>query len=129
LNEPAYPGSSVRRYLERHPEGISRVNFLVQDIEATEAQLLERNAAATDFIRSEETSAGPWRSVAIATPLGDVDLLHPDAKRRDALPPEWSACTDPDQPGLTRIDHLTANRADAHANAGVLRARDGVSRC
>ncbi|HKQ50173.1 MAG TPA: VOC family protein [Phycisphaerae bacterium] len=134
LNEPAYPGSPVRRYLERHPEGIARVNFLVQDIEATEAQLLERNAAATDFIRSEDTPAGPWRTLAIATPLGDVEFAFiqtPDAA--DALPPGMERLDTLDAAynplGLAGIDHLTANARTLMPMLAFYEHVMGFSRC
>lgn len=134
VNEPAYPGSPVRRYLERHPEGISRVNFLVQDVEATEAQLLERNAAATDFIRSDETTIGPWRTVSIATPLGDVEFGFIQAPSGvDVLPPgmERVSSFDPNlNPiGLSGIDHLTANTRTLMPMLAFYEHVMGFSRC
>lgn len=134
LNEPAYPGSPVRRYLERHPEGISRVNFLVQDVEATEAQLLERNAAATDFVRSVESSAGPWRTLAIATPLGDVEFAFMQTPNgADALPPDMERLaafdTGLNPLGLTGIDHLTANARTLMPMLAFYEHVMGFSRC
>lgn len=134
LHEPAYPGSTVRRYLERHPEGISRINFLVQDVEATEAQLLERHATVTDFIHAEESSKGAWRSLSIATPLGDVEFAFVQTPSGvDLLPPGMDrvASFDPkhNPAGVTGIDHLTANTRTLMPTLAFYEHVMGFSRC
>ncbi len=114
LQEAVHAGSSVKRYLERHPEGISTLNFLVRDLQATERQLIERHATPTDFI--ETASAGPveWSRLRIATPLGDVEFCFIECSEdASLLLPGMEACGDfrpDDNPlGITGIDHLTAN--------------------
>lgn len=134
LHEPAYPGSSVRRYLERHPEGISRVNFLVRDVHATELQLQERHATATEYIRTEETSDGSWRSLSMATPLGDVEFAFIQTPTgADLLPPGMDrvAAFDPrhNPAGITGIDHLTANTRTLMPTLAFYEHVMGFSRC
>src|SRR5207248_2685126 len=55
LQEPVHAGSAARRFLEKHPEGISQVNFLVSDARAAAEQLLERHATCTDSLAGETT--------------------------------------------------------------------------
>jgi 4-hydroxyphenylpyruvate dioxygenase len=134
LRESVYPGSPVRRYLERHPEGISRINFLVQDIEATESQLLERNATPTEFVLTEESQAGPWRSLCIATPLGDVEFAFVQAPAgADLIPPGMDRIAAFDSKynpaGLTAIDHLTTNTRTLMPTLAFYEHVMGFSRC
>ncbi len=114
VQEAVHAGSAVRRYLEKHPEGISRVNFLVEDVVRAEEQLLERNATPIDLVREEPTGSGRWRHIAIATPIGDVEfgfvqiegqtgMLAPGMEARAAFDPAANPL------GITGIDHLTAN--------------------
>ncbi len=114
LQEKVHGGSTVARFLAKHPEGISRVNFLVSDAAEAEERLLECHATPTDFVTSNSIARGQWRQVGIATPLGDVEFCfveHTD--EADGLMPgmEQTAAFDPDRDpiGLKGIDHLTAN--------------------
>lgn len=114
VQEAVHAGSAVRRYLEKHPEGLSRVNFLVQDVRQTEEQLLERHATPIDHVREEPLGDGRFRQLTIATPLGDVDFGFVDSDASDAgLLPGMEVCAAFDASfnplGIRSIDHLTAN--------------------
>lgn len=114
LLERVHGGSAAGRYLERHPEGICRVNFLVRDLQGAEEVLLERHATPTDFVRSQAVGDGEWRELSIATPLGDVEYGFIEYTDRSALTMpgmEPAGAFDPDHnpAGLVGIDHLTAN--------------------
>ncbi len=114
VQEAVHAGSSVRRYLEKHPEGVSRVNFLVEDVRRTEEQLLERHATPIDHIREEIAGDGRWRHLAIATPLGDVEFGFVEIMGSSGgLCPGMESCGSFDDKlnplGITGIDHLTAN--------------------
>ena len=114
LAERVHGGSTAGRYLERHPEGVSRVNFLVQDVKAAEEVLLERHATPTDFVRTETSDGGERRELCIATPLGDVEYGFVDDVEEAALTlpgMEPAGAFDPNHNPLclVEIDHLTAN--------------------
>jgi len=114
LAEQMQGGSAVHRYLRRHPEGISRVNFLVQDIDRTEQTLLERHATPTGPIETAQVGDGRWRSFSIATPLDDVEFCFiQSSDRRGLVMPgmEPAGHFDPNQNplGLLGFDHFTAN--------------------
>jgi 4-hydroxyphenylpyruvate dioxygenase len=115
LQEPVHAGSAVRRYLERHPEGISAVNFIVEDARRATESLLESHATPIHDLRSEAVvTGGDWNAMRIATPLGDVEFcfatITPDA---DLLMPGMEPCAtfDPrhNPLGIMAVDHLTAN--------------------
>ena len=114
LSEKVHAGSPVHRYLGRHPEGICRVNFLVNDLAATEARLLERHATPTDFVKTEPVGEGEWSEFSIATPLGDVEYCFiecPDSAGLLMPGMEPAGRFDPNSNplGLVGIDHLTSN--------------------
>lgn len=114
LQEKVHAGSFVGQYLERHPEGISAVNFLVDDAEAAEARLIESHATPIEALRALTVNKSPWKDIRIATPLGDVefrfieraddaDPIMPDMETRVAFDPTHNPL------GLETVDHLTAN--------------------
>jgi len=114
LAEKVRAGSSAHRYLQQHPEGVWRVNFLVADIDAAAQTLVERHATPTESVRTDQVGEGEWRSMSIATPLGDVEFTFiqntdPQGLMMPGLEP--SGHFDPDQNpiGLRGVDHMTAN--------------------
>ncbi|MFQ5502658.1 MAG: 4-hydroxyphenylpyruvate dioxygenase family protein [Phycisphaerae bacterium] len=112
LAESVVLGSRAERLLDRHPEGLSRIGFLVNDLAATEQRLVERNATPIDFIRSEPIAGGAWKELAIATPLGDVELYfveRPKSNERPGMEPTGQFDASCNPLGLKAIDHLTAN--------------------
>lgn len=114
LQEPVHAGSTVRQFLEKHPEGISQVNFHVPDVRKAEEQLIERHATCTDFVATEPTSKGEWRHLNIATPLGDVEYAFVENEDEQRLSmPGMQPCGQFDANhnplGVMGIDHLTSN--------------------
>jgi 4-hydroxyphenylpyruvate dioxygenase len=114
VRDAVHAGSAVRRYLERHPEGLSRVNFLVDDIEATESYLAEHHAAVVHPVVEEPAGGGLWKYVTIATPMSDVEFrfvetsgevgrLMPGTEPSGSLDPAYNPI------GLVSVDHLTIN--------------------
>lgn len=85
LAEPVHGGSRAGRYLECHPEGIMAVRFVVADLAAAEAMLLERNATPIEPPARHALPGGDWRELAIATPLGDVEFHFVEYGGADAI--------------------------------------------
>lgn len=114
VQEAVHAGSAVRRFLEKHPEGISRVNFQVESIYQTEEQLLERNATPIEMVREESAGAGIWKQLAIATPIGDVEFGFVQVVGQTGLLAPGMELISPfdrgvNPLGITGVDHLTAN--------------------
>ncbi len=118
LSEPIHAGSVVKRFLDLHPEGIRRVNFLVDDVEKVESSLLERHATLKEPVQCDTTGGNQWKSVSIATPLGDIEFGFVEttsvaSSELGALMPgmEQSGAYNPahNPLGLVGVDHLTSN--------------------
>jgi 4-hydroxyphenylpyruvate dioxygenase len=100
--------------LEKHPEGISQVNFQVPDARKAEEQLVERHATCTDFVVTQATAQGEWRQLNIATPLGDVEYAFVEIADGERLTmPGMEPCANFDTSynplGITGIDHMASN--------------------
>ena len=114
LAEKVHAGSAVGRYLERHPEGIARVNFLVVDLKAAEEKLRERHATPIDLVSESKIDDADWKQMSIATPFGDVEFCFiecadPNARVMPGMSPAENFDPARDPIGLARIDHLTTN--------------------
>lgn len=113
LMEALHDGSEVTTYLKRHPEGIKRVNYLVEDIDFTFSTLEQRGAAIIDDITTFDSASGPWKRFTISTALGDVEYAFVLPAGELDLPPgfERVAAFDPSHNplGITEVDHLTSN--------------------
>jgi 4-hydroxyphenylpyruvate dioxygenase len=114
IQEAVHAGSAVKGYLERRPEGISKVSFLVGEVKAAEQRLLERHATPTGFIEHGRVGSEEWSELSIATPLGEVEFGFVETSDESALlMPSMEQCGDFDPGinplGLTGIDHLTSN--------------------
>lgn len=113
LLESVAPKSEVASYLAKHTEGVSHVNFLVRNLDATAAKLDQRYAAFIDFPLEEKVGTGVFRSVAIATPLGDVNFRFVEVQGSANIVPGQEPIADfnPEHNplGIIELDHLTSN--------------------
>lgn len=114
VQEAAHAGSFVKRYLDKRPEGISKVNFLVRDMKACEEWLVEHHGTPTNFVATEQAGSASWNHLSIATPLGDAEFCFIETSdEAGVLMPDLEPCGnfDPQRNplGITGIDHLTAN--------------------
>ncbi len=114
IAERVHAGSRVDRFLRQHPEGISRVNFLVDDLEAAEQMLIERNATPTNHTTTKVIGDGDWREFCIATPLGDVEFCfvacsESSGELMGAMEPNGLFDPDSNPLGVIGFDHMTTN--------------------
>lgn len=114
IAERVHAGSRVERFLAQHPEGVSRVNFVVGDLEATEQILLERNATPTNHTTTKSIGDGEWGEFCIATPLGDVEFCfvtcsESSGELMGAMEPNGLFDADRNPLGLLGFDHMTSN--------------------
>lgn len=109
---PEERGGRADRWLKRHPDGVAVVGFRVRDLDHTRRVLSERGASfASAVVEGSDQQGRPYRSVDIATPLGDVRFRFVE-RASDALPPGFV----PEEGGgaanrheLQVIDHITSN--------------------
>jgi len=132
--ERVHGASRVERFLGQHPEGVSRVNFLVHDIETTEQTLLERHATPTGHTTTQSIGDGEWREFCIATPLGDVEFCFVACSDSSG---ELMAGMEPDglfdagrNPlGLLGFDHMTSNMRTLMPTIAFCEHVMGFQRC
>lgn len=93
---PTSPQSRAARFLRRHPEGIGRVTFEVEDLARARIELSKRDATfvSGDLNPNDEL-------LELATPIDDLDFCFVSATGPHASP---SART-----GASHIDHVTIN--------------------
>ncbi len=114
IAERVHAGSRVGRFLGQHPEGVSRVNFLVRDLRATEQALLERHATPTNHTTTATLGDGEWGEFCIATPLGDVEFCFvacsdSSGELMAAMEPNGLFDAGRNPLGLLGFDHMTSN--------------------
>jgi 4-hydroxyphenylpyruvate dioxygenase len=116
--DPAAAGkpSKASRYLRRHPAGIMSLSFRVEDLDATMAFLDKRGGTfLAEPFEASDGKGGRYRSVEIATPLGDVAFRFVERRDFRAFAPEFVDVGPGQQSrpenryGVTSIDHITSN--------------------
>jgi len=73
VSTPLTQASKAARYLKRHPAGVMSLSFRVKSLEHA-IQFLEKRGGTllADPFEHKDDRGGTYRSVEIATPLGDV---------------------------------------------------------
>ena len=117
--------SKAARYLKRHPSGVMSLSFRVHDLDRTMAFLDKRGGTfLADPIEAKDERGGRYRSVEIATPLGDVAFRFVERTDFRAFAPSFvdsgvavasgaAAGSNGARPenvfGISAIDHVTSN--------------------
>jgi 4-hydroxyphenylpyruvate dioxygenase len=108
--------SKAARYLKRHPAGVMSLSFRVHDLDKTMAFLDKRGGTfLADPIDVKDERGGRYRSVEIATPLGDVAFRFVERTDFRAFAPHFADsgvghATRPENVfGISAIDHVTSN--------------------
>lgn len=115
VSTPLGQQSKAARYLRRHPAGIMSLGFAVADLDATIARLEERGGTLLAEPLAHEGGGGTYRSVEIATPLGDVAFRFVERKGFAPFAPGFAdvgpghASRPKNRYGITSIDHITSN--------------------
>jgi 4-hydroxyphenylpyruvate dioxygenase len=110
------------------------VRFRVADASIAQSQLLERNATPIDPMVEFDVDGAPWREVAIATPLGDVDFAFVQHDHVDScLMPGMEPAGHFDKPlnpaGIVGLDHVSANVRTMMPTIAFYERVLGLSRC
>lgn len=116
VSTPLRQQSKAARYLKRHPAGVMSLSFRVKDLDATMEFLDKRGGTfLADPLVDEDESGGTYRSVEIATPLGDVAFRFVERKGYKRFAPGFvdsgaGHSVDPTNVfGIKQIDHVTSN--------------------
>ena len=108
--------SKAARYLRRHPAGVMSLGFRVEDLDRTMAFLEKRGGTfLADPLEDTDGHGGVYRSVEIATPLGEVAFRFVERRDYRGFAPGFvdSGAGYGSRPenryGIAAIDHITSN--------------------
>jgi 4-hydroxyphenylpyruvate dioxygenase len=116
VSTPLHQSSKAARYLRRHPAGVMSLSFRVQNLDET-MEFLEKRGGTflAEPIEDKDASGGRYRSVEIATPLGDVAFRFLERNDYRAFAPGFvdSGPGNTARPenvyGIQAVDHATSN--------------------
>ncbi len=113
LIEPLGTRGESFQWLERHPEGVGRVVFDVEDAERAFALLRERGATVLTGIERRNVEGGVVTWFDIATALGDTLFRFVEHEGKTPVLPNLRRLQTPlggtNRFGISRVDHLTTN--------------------
>jgi 4-hydroxyphenylpyruvate dioxygenase len=116
VSSPLNQASKASRYLKRHPAGVMSLSFRVKNLNETIAFLEQRGGTLmADPLEDKDATGGTYRSVEIATPLGDVRFRFIERSDYRAFAPGFvdSGVGNAGRPenvyGIQNVDHVTSN--------------------
>lgn len=115
VSTPLRQQSKASRYLKRHPSGVMSLSFRVKNLDETIAFLDKRGGTFLSDPVEDKDGSGTYRSVEIATPLGDVAFRFVERTGYARFAPGFvdSGVGNAGQPknmfGIRTIDHITSN--------------------
>jgi 4-hydroxyphenylpyruvate dioxygenase len=111
--EPLGSKGESFHWLEKHPEGVGRVVFDVQDSERTFALLTARGATPMTGIERRSVEGGVVTWFDIATALGDTLFRFVQHEGKTPIMPNLVRLDPPrgggNRFGITHVDHITTN--------------------
>jgi 4-hydroxyphenylpyruvate dioxygenase len=116
VSTPLHQHSKAARYLKRHPAGIMSLGFRVENLDDTIAALEQRGGTLlAEPLEHRDTQGGSYRSVEIATPLGEVAFRFVERKNYSGFAPGFedvgpgNGSRPENRFGIAAIDHITSN--------------------
>jgi 4-hydroxyphenylpyruvate dioxygenase len=116
VSTPLRQQSKAARFLKRHPAGVMSLSFRVEDLDQTIAFLEKRGGTfLADPIEDKDETGGTYRSIEIATPLGDVAFRFVERKSYKRFAPgfvdvgQGHASNPANMYGIRTVDHVTSN--------------------
>lgn len=112
---PVGEGGRAWRWLQKHPEGVGTVNYLVEDIEKTFKLLEARGGTIIDdgIQRFTDEKGGKLAFFSITTPFGNTTFRFIQRDGYEPLYPGFVAHAQPkggkNRFGFLRVDHITSN--------------------
>jgi 4-hydroxyphenylpyruvate dioxygenase len=116
VSTPLRQQSKASRYLKKHPAGVMSLSFRVNNLDETMEFLEKRGGTLlADPLTDKDETGGTYRSVEIATPLGDVAFRFVERNGYKRFAPGFidsgaGHAVDPtNMYGIKQIDHVTSN--------------------
>ena len=115
VSTPLRQQSKAARYLKKHPAGVMSLSFRVKDLDETIAFLDKRGGTFLADPLEAKDENGTYRSVEIATPLGDVAFRFIERKGFKKFAPgfmdvgQGHASSPKNMFGIRQVDHVTSN--------------------
>ncbi len=115
VSQPADERSKAARYLRHHPAGVMSLSFRVSDLDKTIAFLDARGGTFLSDPLEVSDAHGGYRSIEIATPLGDLAFRFVERSGYDKFAPDFvdlgvgHAGWPENCFGITDVDHVTSN--------------------
>ena len=112
---PVGEGGRAWRWLQKHPEGVGTLNFLVKDIEKARKLLDERGGTFIEenIQRHTDGAGGRLSYFSITTPFGNTTFRFVQREKYDAWYPGFVAHEKPtggtNRFGFAKVDHVTSN--------------------
>ncbi len=111
--EPLGSRGESFHWLERHPEGVGRVVFDVEDVKRAFRLVTERGATAITSIERRAVDGGVASWFDIATALGDTQFRFVQHTGKTPIMPDLVRLDSPrggqNRFGITHVDHVTTN--------------------
>lgn len=116
VSTPLRQQSKAARFLKKHPAGVMSLSFRVENLDHTMAFLEKRGGTfLADPLEDKDEDGGTYRSVEIATPLGDVAFRFVERKNYKRFAPGFvdsgagHASNPVNMYGIRNVDHVTSN--------------------
>jgi 4-hydroxyphenylpyruvate dioxygenase len=116
VSTPLTQTSKAARYLRRHPSGVMSLSFRVKNLDHTIGFLEKRGGTLlAEPFEDKDARGGTYRSVEIATPLGDVAFRFIERNDYQAFAPGFEdsgaghSSRPPNRYGIQTVDHATSN--------------------
>ena len=112
---PVGEGGRAWRWLQKHPEGVGTVNFLVRDVEKVWRLMEQRGGTIIDdgLQRFTDDKGGKLAFFSITTPFGNTTFRFIQRDGYEALYPGFVKHAEPrggkNRFGFGKIDHITSN--------------------
>lgn len=112
---PVGEGGRAWRWLQKHPEGVGTLNFLVKDVEKTMKLLEARGGTIIDdaIQRYTDDAGGKLAFFSITTPFGNTTFRFIQRDGYAAQYPGFVAHATPkggkNKFGFAKVDHVTSN--------------------
>ena len=112
---PVGEGGRAWRWLQKHPEGVGTVNFLVRDVEKVWRLMEQRGGTIIDdgLQRFTDDKGGKLAFFSITTPFGNTTFRFIQRDGYEALYPGFAKHAEPrggkNRFGFAKVDHITSN--------------------
>lgn len=112
---PVGEGGRAWRWLQKHPEGVGTVNFLVRDVEKVWRLMEQRGGTIIDdgLQRFTDDKGGKLAFFSITTPFGNTTFRFIQRDGYEALYPGFVKHAEPrggkNRFGFGKVDHITSN--------------------